>query len=256
MVKRLSFSLALQVKLAGQAQEACPLCNTSLFLSKHGSPQKVFEIAHIYPLNPTVHQKNVLASILPPTDLNHEHNLLPLCPTCHTNYDKNMLIEEYEELVKIKQKMIDRENQQAIAAYFPIEEDIQKIINMLYDEDSLGEESLVFEAKSIKSKLDDSMSGLTKKRIGDSVDQYFRIVREKLIVLEHSEPNQSALIAGQIRNFYTKQDSLNLSQEQIFENVIDWILSKTKSVSNRRYGAEIVASFYVQNCELFDDCTK
>jgi len=167
-----------------------------------------------------------------------------------------MLIEEYEELVKIKQKMIDRENQQAIAAYFPIEEDIQKIINMLYDEDSLGEESLVFEAKSIKSKLDDSMSGLTKKRIGDSVDQYFRIVREKLIVLEHSEPNQSALIAGQIRNFYTKQDSLNLSQEQIFENVIDWILSKTKSVSNRRYGAEIVASFYVQNCELFDDCTK
>lgn len=64
-------------------------------------PTKCYEIAHIYPLNPTPSQAVALVGYPVPPDINTLDNLIALCPTCHTRYDKDFKVEELTKL-KIK----------------------------------------------------------------------------------------------------------------------------------------------------------
>ena len=50
----------------------CPLCACAIIFTKPGSknPKKGYEVAHIYPLNPTNAQKLALASHTMPADIN------------------------------------------------------------------------------------------------------------------------------------------------------------------------------------------
>ncbi|MDS9454909.1 HNH endonuclease signature motif containing protein, partial [Pseudomonas aeruginosa] len=86
----------------------CPLCACAIIFTKPGSknPKKGYEVAHIYPLNPTNAQKLALASHTMPADINDLANVICLCPTCHRKYDKDFKIEEYDRLRAIKDGFI------------------------------------------------------------------------------------------------------------------------------------------------------
>jgi len=58
------------------------------------------------------------------------------------------------------------------------------------------------------------------------------------------------MISQQIKVFYLKQKRFGYDQQVIFENIVYWINSKTKPNSND--AAEILASFFIQNCEIFE----
>lgn len=49
-----------QSTLYNQVNGICPLCQKSLSYTKEGKLRKLFEIAHIYPLNPTDDEKVIL----------------------------------------------------------------------------------------------------------------------------------------------------------------------------------------------------
>ena len=63
-------------------------------------------------------------------------------------------------------------------------------------------------------------------------------------------PDSAYLISTQIKSFYLKQKILESSQQKIFNNIVDWIHNKTHPETND--AAEIIASFFVQNCEIFE----
>ena len=79
----------------------------SILFQKKGSkkPSKGYEVAHIYPLNPTQSQAKALVGYPVPHEINALENVIALCPTCHTKYDKDFKL---DELIKLRKRIDDK----------------------------------------------------------------------------------------------------------------------------------------------------
>jgi len=242
------------ILLVGEVSGRCPKCDKLLMYSKGSTNNKKFEVAHIYPFSPTAVELNLLAGEERlSSDVDHIHNLIALCLDCHNEFDNPRTVEEYREMVALKRKIMDRSFQRGIADDYTIESEIISIISSLESIDGEFEE-LGLEPKRVDQKIDLTMSKLTKNRIKNNVSNYFLFVRQRFEALEKSSPETSILISAQVKAFYRKQAALLKSQQEIFKNIVGWIMVCSKSNSSE--AAEIVASFFVQNCEVFDDISQ
>jgi hypothetical protein len=249
---RIKLSQAQEVALIAQVESQCPLCNSALFYSKGSKTFKSYEIAHIYPLNPLQNEAELLKNEgrLHP-DINHENNLIPLCPTCHGKFDKPRTVAEYNELVDLKRKLTKRAAQKALWQTYPIEQQIGQVIQSLLLEDiSDYVPSSSFEVIEMDKKLSGPMPAITKNAIKSNVVMYFGFIRQKFADLDALHPQSADLIAAQIKTYYLKQKSLSFSKQEIFQNIVNWINSKARG--DDTLPAEIVVSFFVQNCEVFE----
>ena len=67
--------------------------------------------------------------------------------------------------------------------------------------------------------------------------------------MDHAKGDLSEIISLQIKSYYLKQINSGFGQQAIFDNIVAWINAKTKPKTND--AAEILTSFFVQNCEVF-----
>jgi hypothetical protein len=68
--------------------------------------------------------------------------------------------------------------------------------------------------------------------------------------IERRAPTQGMLIAQQVKTFYLKQKAAGYIQQDIYQNVVRWILSKSPDGADD--AAAAVAAFFIQNCEIFE----
>src|SRR5262245_18972607 len=130
--ERRPYTAAEELSLTTQVAGNCPLCGVPLFHKKKGRSYKAYELAHIYPLNPTAEEALVLAGVERlSTDVNHPDNIIPLCTACHTRFDKPRSVEEYNELSAKKRFLIARAAQPALYPVFPIEDEIARVFERL-----------------------------------------------------------------------------------------------------------------------------
>lgn len=249
--KRKKPSDNMNIVLVTQVGGVCPRCDKQLIYTKANSKRKFYELAHIYPFSPTPEEFTLLKDEERlSADVDHEDNLIPLCTGCHTKFDNPRTVEDYRDLVKTKKDFIEQERQRALISEFSIEEDILQVIDALYaDEDIDVQGELSLQAKALDEKLDETMLNLTKNKVRYNVANYFMFVRKKLALMEAQKPLSAENISLQIRLFYNNQSQGSKSQQVIFKNIVEWIRLKTKAESIE--GPEILASFYVQNCEIF-----
>ncbi len=213
---------------------------------------KNYEIAHIYPLNPTLEEHILLKKEERlGDDVNHEDNLIPLCKLCHGKFDKPRTVEEYRKLVAIKKRAIERGRQKELWKEYHIEEDILKIVEAIYSEaDEDVEVEIIFTSMKVNEKLNDSISKPTQRKIKNNVKDYYTFIREKLALLDKAGDCTSEIISSQIKTFYLVQKRKGVTQQVAFDNIVDWLNAKTKSETID--AAEIVVSFFIQNCEVFE----
>lgn len=250
---RRTYSESETVALLAQVGGRCPLCDVSLYNKKRSRIFKAYELAHIYPLHPTVAEVTELArSPRLHSDVNDPDNIIPLCPTCHENFDKPRTSAEYEDLYKIKIDAIQADKLRALVAQYPLEEQIAAVVAKLHDPASQAEDTaeLQFNAKTLDQKLDTTMPAPTKRKVRNAVTDYFHHVRAAFHELERSDPGCTELIFQQVRAFYLKQKSLGLTQAKVFANVVEWI--RDHGQAQTLESAEAVASFFIQNCEVFE----
>ena len=210
--KRRKYSPAEELCLTTQVDGNCPLCGSALFYSKRSKSYKYFELAHIYPLNPTPSEIEELKhEILLHTDFNHPDNLLPLCLGCHGKFDKPRTAEEYRQLAALKKSFIRRSKLQEINRSYQIEKDIQKIIEGLYSSDDMDKElDLEYDPKSLNDKFDATLSIPAQRKIKHNVTDFYQYIKSKFLEIEQQNPNSSVLIYSQVKTFYLKQKTLKL----------------------------------------------
>lgn len=249
---RKAYSSAQEVALATQVDGCCPLCGMALYYEKRGRSYKAFELAHIYPLNASAAEKVELKDEERlHADVNHPDNLIPLCAGCHGKFDKPRTAGEYRRLMEKKRALIKHTQQRAIHASYQLEEEIRAVVESLCGKiDHSPAIELELTPKRIAEKLDASMPTVTQQKIRHNVTDYYPYVRRRFVEMEQANSGSSELIFSQVRTFYIKQRTLALSQEEIFRNVVAWIAYKTEPQSID--AAEIVASFFIQNCEVFE----
>jgi hypothetical protein len=185
------------------------------------------------------------------SDVNHPDNLFPLCLMCHGKFDKPRTAAEYRELSVKKSALIRRAEQQEIQTVYQLESDIHRVIEGLYiTDDTLNVIDLGYDSKSVTDKFNSSMPVPTQQKIKHNVADYYQYIKTKFMEIEREKPCVSDLINSQVKTYYVKQKSLGLSQQEVFENIVAWFCARTKPQTVE--AAEIVTSFFIQNCEVFE----
>lgn len=218
---------------------------------KTNSINKNYEIAHIYPFSPRPHEAELLKNEERlSTNVDHPNNLIALCLICHNEFDNPRTVEGYREMVSIKKAIIERAQQLKLIDDYQIESEIAHILDLLESEDTYAEAELSLDPKSLDTKINKSMSRLTKSRIEHNVSSYFSFIRTKLRLLDMSTPNAADRISVQVKSFYLQQAKNSENQQLIYRNIVQWLQSKAKSSSPE--ACEILTSFFIQNCEIFE----
>jgi hypothetical protein len=249
---RRKLTQAEEVLLLSAVGNRCPLCDSSLFYVKGSRTFRHFEIAHIYPLNPLTSERSLLAEEAKlNADPNHTDNLIPLCPSCHGKFDKPRTVDEYLKLFEVKKASLSETDRRALARRYEILDDIRVVVASLESPDFVGDAgNLVLDAKTLDQKLKDTMPATVRRKIRFCVSEYFYFVRQALQRMDTDSPGSSSLVLSQVRTFYLEQKRLGWTQHEIFTTVVCWIEARTKPKTVET--AEILASFFIQNCEVFE----
>lgn len=252
--KREGFTENDKLILFSEVEGMCPLCPTALMYEKNSQNRKNFEIAHIYPLNPKKEELELLKDEEKlSTDPNDLKNLICLCVSCHTKFDKPRTLEEYRELVALKKTLLRQTKDKSLWGDTKIENDIKEIIRILATEeiDLSKEDILKYDPKKIDKKVNDTITILTKRKIHRNVQDYFQIVKSKFIELDKITPLTTETISAQIKTHYLLlcKEHKEVNQKIIFDALVSWLSKRTKQDNDE--ASEIIISYFIQNCEVF-----
>lgn len=247
---RINISENRKMLLFAEVDGMCPMCTKSLMYSKAGKLHKFFEIAHIYPLNPTESEKKLLENEeLLSKDRNDNNNLIALCTDCHTKFDKPKTIKEYREMVNLKKKLMNKSDMCDFIYNNPIEDDIKTILMLLTEEEIEIENEIKYNAKKLEDKMNDTILPITKRSIKRDVAMYYTIIRKRFKEIDSTNFNIFEIISLQIKTSYLKLSRETDNQQEIFEKLVEWLNKRTKEYSID--ACKIVVSFFIQNCEVF-----
>lgn len=241
--------------LYSEVEGMCPLCPNTLMYEKNDQNRKNYVIAHIYPLNPKPEEIELLKDQERlSTDPNDLKNLICLCDICHTKFDKPRIVEEYQNLVAIKKTLLRRTAEKSLWGDTKVEYEIIEIIDILSNDeiDLEKEDILKYDSKAIDTKVDDTITVLTKRKIHRNVQDYYHIVKSKFIDIDKVTPLTTETISSQVRTHYLllcKQNK-DLNQKAIFDAMVNWLSKRTSQETNE--AAEVLISYFIQNCEVFE----
>jgi len=189
--KREKYSDTEHSILYAETGGCCPLCKTPILFKKQNSKQicKSYEIAHIYPLNPTLLQIAALTEYTPPPDFNALDNLIALCPTCHTKYDKDFKIEELLKLRKIKDVYLSETKAKNTVSQYTIQEEVNEILDAIsaFSQDEIVLNHSNFDISTVDNKLKTGMSPLQKHEIRFNAITFYVRIRNRIRMLEQKD---------------------------------------------------------------------
>ena len=247
-----------QYLLFTQVEGICPICAAPLMYTKPGSSQyrKNYELAHIYPLNPTAQEIELLKDEPRLSDdVNDLDNFIPLCLKCHNHFDNPRTVEEYRELYNLKKKLIAEEHTKNLFSQYSIAEEIQGIISSLLDADLKSvSEKLELTALKVEEKLNNEFNPISKRHIISDITDYYTYIRGLFSDIEKHTPGKFDLIATNIHAFYLQLKVDSNDQEMIYNEMAKRIQSKTHNASID--ACKVVVAFFIQNCEVFESVTE
>lgn len=233
---------------------ACPLCGAVLRHRRQKKPNKLYEIAHIFPNSPTEEQYERL-SALPRLGDNSEsfENKIALCKNCHAQQDFHTTQEDYMMLFNIKNRLLQLTDLHEATLTMGLETEIADVVKKIC---SLQEEelaSLNYTPVRLTRKFT-SNEHLIKNRISMYVTNYYPYIRDCFKEMEGVEGFRLTALSLQIKSCFIKLDALSDNKADIFRELVTWVMRKTLSTSTD--ACEAVVSFFVQNCEVFYEITK
>lgn len=249
---RIKFDSNEQSILYAETGGACPLCTSPMMFKKASSNKlnKGYEIAHIYPLNANPVQKRALARFPAPPDLNALENLILLCPSCHTKYDKDFKIEEYLELLAIKKNYLSEAEARQTASQHVLHEEIKEILDII-SKDQGGFEDLKITKLDVAS-LDKKLIGvspLQRRDIRNNAVDFYVSIRNQIRLIEQRDQAVIRILQNQINTYYLLMSQQNPdSKDFVFNSIAKWISLRT---GRDIMAARVLVSFFVQNCEVF-----
>ena len=249
MSNRKSISPNEDRSLIAEVNGFCPLCNAQLLFIKNNKKHKNYEIAHIYPCNPTKEQVKILKNCERLSDNSEDEiNKIAICLTCHNKIDCERTVEEYEKLVNIKKNLLEKKSVRAIFNEISLQDDLIDIINSLVQKLKTPEKIKINnKAVKIKNKITDP---LLRNKIRENVADYYKFI-DNYFKSCNLNDKQYEIILSNFRLAYLKISENEDNQEKIFENMVDWLLQQSKK--SYRFANYIIISYFVHHCEVYDD---
>ncbi len=234
----------------------CPLCGKSLLVKKGVRVSKKYQIAHIYPNSPTEHQKKELAGLERlGTNCEDFENKIALCRDCHAFFDDHTTKEEYLKILNIKKQLLKECTIRVSIAAEDIENDLLLIMEKIsvVGDKELSKFTLKYRGIKIANKFEEEYF-LLRRKIEFNVCTYYGFLKENMKNLADENKLNFELLAAEIRTAYLKAAKSANDKVLIFDELVKWMNRGIPQSSKE--GCEIMISFFVQNCEVFDEISK
>lgn len=232
----------------------CPLCGKILRHRKQGKRNKLYEIAHIFPNSPTEEQYERLGKLTRLGDSSESfENKIALCKDCHAQQDYHTTEEDYLKLLKKKQHFLQltdlHEATLTMGLELQIADVVKKVCSLREDEMATLNYAPVRLTKKFSAN-----EFLLKNRVSMYVTSYYPYIRDCFKDQEGVNGFRLDALSLQIKSCFIKMEGLSDNKSDIFDQLVNWVMSKTCSAS--RESCEAVVSFFVQNCEVFHEITE
>lgn len=243
------------IPLLAEANYECPICNSSLVTYVKNTPVKKYEVINIYPENASA--LNADFSYIPcPKRIDAPANKIVLCRDHAEEYKTEPTAEEYQKLKEIKERLVANYSLRIDISDAALEEEIQSVLFGLAgitDETELEELSL--DALRLDQKILPE-NRLLKNDEMTRVLRYYNFINDIFAAMDRDGSGNFELIASEIEVAYKKLDSGQLSQDEIVNQLAEWIKNKSGVGSKNMRACHIVVAYFIQNCEVFREISK
>ena len=237
-----------------EANGKCPLCRTKpLVTTESGNSLTQYKVVNILPVAPTEADYAIYEELLDsPIDRNSSKNKISLCLECANSYTTLPTKEQCKNLIEIKDKLLRNYLATPIADDMFIEKGIEDVLRGISNasKDDLSEK-LEYSAMKIEKKITDVALMI---KAGLLAQSYYLHIKGIFSLLEREKDLDFDDVAGNVKATYNRYKKKNLTQEEIFTHLTDWLLGKSQT--DNRTACEIVVAFFIQNCEVFDEITE
>ncbi|EKB53608.1 ABC-three component system protein [Falseniella ignava] len=222
--------------LLSECDSSCPTCGKRLTENIRNNSIKKYDVIQFDFLDP-------------------QNDKLCLCRDCADIYVGELSEEEQQEIIDIKEELIKNKQIKEVSNSVKLEKDILEVINNLSSIDlSSIHTDLTLNAVELKKKIHPENYMLIFD-INTKVTSYYNTVRNIFSNLEGEGIIVFEKIASQVKLYYLNLEEENIDQSQIYEEVTDWIHNSSGGNSNR-LACQIIAAFFVQNCEVFNEISE
>ena len=229
----------------------CSICGDSLVGHKNGKYINLAEAAHIYPHSITAAQKESLKGIIPPANIEAVDNLIFLCSNCHVYQDNETTYEDYCKLKELKDRQMHKLNVDKTVRTVNIDKEINFVIEKLDSMDAADlKGGLSMEPVAVAKKV---VNNRLKWKIETYVSKDFHYIGKLLAILDEKKSGRYNAIAAQVRDAYCQAALENTEPNIVFNALVEWLMSKTHG---SREACESIISFFVQDCEVFDEISE
>lgn len=224
--------------LLGETDGYCPFpgCGKQLTITGKGKAVHAYEVSLIDKSKPAT-----------------PDNLIALCPHCYATYLLDDSKKLSKELNKIKNILSTHKQSVHLLDDLPLEKGIVGVIRKVK---KLGEKELVgtsLNPKEIRQKLSPSQDTALFVAVNGYVTTYYPRIKEIMMNLDKRGEIDYDEIQDQIHAFYKRLKKTNRSRLEIFNEIAGKIHRVT--LQDELY-CQIVVSYFVQSCEVFDAITE
>lgn len=189
-----------------------------------------------------------IVTINPSLRLDDESNLIAMCPNCAKKYSGTNA-ESMQNLLKRKKELTRRRFNAQLLRPEMIEDEIKQVIMKLKDFEGIPEQ--YDEKIDGPLRVKDKIKGDTVLTLGvlANVRNWFKFVHVTLQNLDYTNSIDFDAIKDSMHHQYKKLARAKLTQREIIDSLTEYLHQTTKESAR---SCEIVVSYFVQDCEVFD----
>jgi hypothetical protein len=238
-----------------EANKKCSLCNTSIEVKKSKGTAYKYGITNIFPEGLSNSLKSDFIKIhKEPADYYHRSNKICCCIACADDYEATPTTDKFIKLLSKKEHYNKTNQANSCLERAKLDEQLNSILKELKNLKSFDD---IADFRKTPLELKDKIIDNEPLRltIKTDVDSYYNYLRKQLSDLD-DVGSEFRIIASQFQICYEKLLKVMSDQEDIYNRIIKWVLEELGFTEKYYTAARIIVSFFVQNCEVFDEISK
>ncbi len=179
-------------------------------------------------------------------------NMIALCPSCYSRYMVGRTAAQIQRLKQIKKDLVDDYEAKEVGASQRIEDGIRRVLEKIPKISPPEDVDLNYDPVELRKKISKDNLMLYLK-VKTNVNMYNSAVEEVFFELNEERILRFRPFCTQVKLMYLNFADKDWPQGKIFEKMVDWLQNATNEDRN---SCEVIISYFIRKCEVFDVITE
>ena len=226
------------VFLVAEVGSVCPNdgCSKSLYIRTNGRLEMIYDVV-----------------VIDPAESNDDtDNLLALCPACCAKYVAERTPESIIRLKEIKSELVTAYDARGITSEQTVQDAVRQVISKIPKLHKSSDVDLNYIPVPVRKKIEIS-NELLYAKAQSHVNLFYPAVNDAFMELSAEGKLRFKPFCLQVRANYLGLQEQGFDQDTIYYQMTKWLFEATNENWN---ACEIVISYFIQKCEVFDAITE